>query len=120
MDFVGTVTLELIVGELQLDWSFPASQAAEDLVCLGGWIIVFDLGLYFGEWLSFLGAFGCICSFLFLFIFLLLFLLLIALVVSSLLALIVGRVGNLLFFLLFKLLLRCLLQFAILLRNLHS
>jgi VIT1/CCC1 family predicted Fe2+/Mn2+ transporter len=96
VDLVGPVALELVVGELELDGSIPAAQAAEDLVSLRGRVVVLDLDLYL-RGLSFLSLLGCIGSLLFLLVFLFLFLLLVALVFSIVLALLVRRVGLFLF-----------------------
>lgn len=40
MDLVGTVALELVIGEFELDGCVPASQTAKDLVGLGGWVVI--------------------------------------------------------------------------------
>jgi hypothetical protein len=90
VDLIGAVALELVVGEFKLDGSVPASQTAEDLVSLGGWVIVLDftLGLYLHLGLVFrrLWLFG---GFLFLLVFFLLLFLLVRVVFSRLLTLLV-------------------------------
>jgi hypothetical protein len=118
MDFVRPVALELVVGEFDLDGCVPSSQASENLIGLRGWVVVFRLHFHLSDWLSLLGLFCGIGSFLFLLALLLLLFLLLALVFGGLLALLVGRLSFLLFLLLG--LLGSQLHLAILLRDLHS
>lgn len=118
MDLVWPVALELVVGEFDLDGCVPSSQASENLIGLRGWVVVFGLHFHLSDWLSLLGLFCGIGSFLFLLALLLLLFLLLALVFGGLLALLVGRLSFLLFLLLG--LLGSQLHLAILLRDLHS
>lgn len=118
VDFVRPVALELVVGEFDLDGCVPSSQASENLIGLRGRVVVLRLYLHLGYWLSLLGLFSGIGSFLFLLVLLLFLFLLLPLVFAGLLALFVGRLNFLLFFLLG---LPCSqLLLAILLRDLHS
>jgi hypothetical protein len=88
VNLIGAISLELIVGKLDLDWSLPSSQASEALVRLRWRVVVFDLELDLRGGISFLGLFSGIGSFLFLLVLLLFFLLLVGLVITCLLSLV--------------------------------
>lgn len=120
VDFVRSVSLELVVGELDLDGSFPPSKASEYLIGLSGRVIIFHLGIDLGCAFAFFLFLRRISGFLFLLVLLLFFLLLLALVLSSLLALLLRRFSSFFLLLFLLLFLGLELLLAILLRNLHS
>ena len=97
LKLVCPVTYKLIVGVFVLGRSFPASQAAKDLIRLGLWVDVIQTSLYFfSSLLFFLVGWRLLCRLFLLLIFLFLLFLLGCILLAALLGLLLLIIRGLL------------------------